>query len=273
MNKIKNSKAFRIGISILVALIIWLYVENIDPSIVTLDVRNVPVEFIGEDDVLAERGLMVSSDKDITIDLTLQGQRNVISDLGSGRGIKIQVDLSSITTTGQHRLDYDVIYPDSVNENNITLVDASAYRVTVDVVELYKKSIEVQGERSGSPADGYMAGEMTFSEDTITVSGEQLAVSNISHALVTVDLSGAESTITTAAEFQLIDYNGNVMDKENFRISTDTIEVTVPILMIKELDLVVDYVESNGSMLADTARSITPPRITVAGESSSISKL
>ena len=273
MNKIKNSKSFRIGISVLVALIIWLYVENIDPSIVTLDVRNVPVEFIGEDDVLAERGLMVSSDKDITIDLKLQGQRNVISDLGSGKGIRIQVDLSSITTTGQHRLDYDVIFPDSVNENNIEQVDASAFKVTVDVVELYKKSIEIQGERTGSPADGYMAGEMTFSEDTITVSGEQLAVSNISHALVTVDLTGAESTINTAVEFQLIDYNGNVMDKEKFRISTDTVEVTVPILMIKELDLVVDYVESNGSMLKDTARSITPPRITVAGDSNSISKL
>ena len=61
MNNIRNTKTFRVILSILVALIIWLYVENIDPSIIPLQVRDIPVEFIGEDDILEERGLMVSS--------------------------------------------------------------------------------------------------------------------------------------------------------------------------------------------------------------------
>ena len=68
MNNIRNTKTFRVILSILVALIIWLYVENIDPSIIPLQVRDIPVEFIGEDDILEERGLMVSSDKNVTVD-------------------------------------------------------------------------------------------------------------------------------------------------------------------------------------------------------------
>lgn len=273
MSNIKNTKTFRLILSIIVALVIWLYVENIDPSIVPLEVRNIPVEFVGEDDILTERGLMVSSDKNVTIDLTLRGQRNIITSLGSGRGIRIQVDLSGITTTGQHSLTYKVIYPDSVPENRIELASASAYRVTVDVVELYKKSISVRGERVGSPAEGFMVGEMRFSEDAILVSGEQLAVSNISHALVTVDLTGATETVNQAASVQLIDFNGEVVDPAPFRISTDTVNVSVPILMIKELPLVIDFVSSPGSMEADMPHSITPSSITVAGDSKSISKL
>ena len=233
MNNIRNTKTFRVILSILVALIIWLYVENIDPSIIPLQVRDIPVEFIGEDDILEERGLMVSSDKNVTVDLTLEGQRNMISSLGRGKGIRIQVDLSGITTTGQHSLEYNIIYPDSVSERNITVASASPYRVTVDVVELYKKSITVRGERTGEAADGYMAGEMTFSEDTILVSGEQLSVSNISHALVSVDLTGATETVNQAASIQLIDFNGDVVDSTDLRMSADSINVSVPILMIK----------------------------------------
>ena len=273
MNNIRNTKTFRVILSILVALIIWLYVENIDPSIIPLQVRDIPVEFIGEDDILEERGLMVSSDKNVTVDLTLEGQRNMISSLGRGKGIRIQVDLSGITTTGQHSLEYNIIYPDSVSERNITVASASPYRVTVDVVELYKKSITVRGERTGEAADGYMAGEMTFSEDTILVSGEQLSVSNISHALVSVDLTGATETVNQAASIQLIDFNGDVVDSTDLRMSTDSINVSVPILMIKELPLVIDFVSSPGSMEADMPHSITPRTITVAGDSKSISKL
>ena len=272
MNKLKNSKAFRIVISILVALVIWLYVEEIDPSITTTTIRRVPVEFTRES-VLTDRGLMVSGEEDLTIDLTLEGQRNVITDLGSGRDVRVQVDLSTITTVGQYSLTYQVVYPDSVNGSSIDVVDASAYRVSVNVVELYQKSITVRGERVGTPAEGYMAGEMTFGTDTILLSGEQLAVSNISHALVTVDVTGADETIRATTGYQLIDFNGEVVDPDSFRVSAETVEVTVPILMIKELPLVVDYISANGSREEDIAQSITPPTITVAGDSNSISRL
>lgn len=273
MNSIKNTKTFRVILSILVALVIWLYVENIDPSITTLTVRDIPVEFVGEDDILEERGLMVSSDKNVTVDLVLRGQRNMISALGNGKDIRIRVDLSGITATGQHSLDYEIIYPDSVPERYIEVDSANPYRVTVDVVELYKKSITVRGERTGEAADGFMAGEMTFSEDTILVSGEQLMVSNISHALVTVDLTGATETVNQAAAIQLIDFNGDVVDSADLRMSAEAINVSVPILMIKELPLVIDFVSSPGSMEADMPHSITPRSITVAGDSKSISKL
>jgi len=273
MDKIKNSKAFRIAISVLAALMLWLYVDNIDPSIVSLDVRNIPVEFIGEEDVLDERALMINSDKDLTIDLTLEGQRKVITDLGNGQDIRIEVDLSDIIATGQHRLSYKVIYPDSINENDVEIVSASAYRVTVDVVELYKKSVPVKGERIGSVAEGFMAGEMSFSEETILISGEQLAVSNISHAQLNVDLSGADADIDQEMAFELIDFNGEVVDSSDFRTSVDTVRVTVPVLMIKELPLVIDFVESDGSRESNVARSIVPSKITVAGDPMSLGRL
>ena len=265
MSNFKNSRTFLAILSVLCAILLWLYVENIDPTIKTLTVHSIPVEFVGED-ALMERGLMISEGGDADIDLTVSGQRGIIAALGNGKEIRIRADLSGITSTGPYSLTYEVIYPDSIHERDVEEVSASAYRITVNVVELYKKSISVRGERTGTPAEGYMAGEMAFDADTVEISGEQVAVSNISHAQVTVDLSGASSTIEESVSFQLIDFNGEVVDASDIRCNVDTVRVTVPILMVKELELDLDFLETPGSTADDIVYTISPSTVTVAGE-------
>ena len=271
MNKIKNSRAFRIFLSILVAVILWFYVNNMDPNPREMPVDDVPVVFIGED-LLMERGLMMADCSHDTVDLTLSGNTSVLAKLDP-RDLTVQVNLSSITTTGQHSLNYDVNFPDSVTKNMIEVKGANVQTITVDIVELYSKTIYIRGERLGTPAEGFMAGEMSFSEDTIVVSGEQLAVSNISYARVSVDLEGASENIVTVADFDLIDFNGDVVDKSLFRTNVENVQVTVPILRIKELPLEVKFIESPGSMVENIKCKIEPESVTVAGASKNISKL
>ena len=274
MREFWNKKTVRIIISILVALVIWFYVDSQDTEPRTVRVNNIPVEFTGED-VLMERGLLVTSDMNITIDLELSSSnRTVINNLDRGKDeIRLRVRLDSITSTGPNTLDWELILPDSVYRNSVTVDYASAYSITVDVVELYTKSVPIRGERSGTPAEGYVVGEMTFDQDAITVSGEQMAVANISHALVTVDITGATESFSTVAEFQLIDYNGDVIENSTFRTNVETVEVNVPILMIKELPLVIDITESPGSTLADADVTVEPSTITISGDSRSIGRL
>ncbi len=274
MREFWNKRTVRIIISILVALVIWVYVDSQDTEPRTVRVNNIPVEFTGED-VLMERGLLVTSDMNITIDLELSSSnRTVINNLDRGKDeIRLRVRLDSITSTGPNTLDWELILPDSVYRNSVTVDYASAYSITVDVVELYTKSVPIRGERSGTPAEGYVVGEMTFDQDAITVSGEQMAVANISHALVTVDITGATESFSTVAEFQLIDYNGDVIENSTFRTNVETVEVNVPILMIKELPLVIDITESPGSTLADADVTVEPSTITISGDSRSIGRL
>ena len=271
MNKIKNSKSFRIGLSILVAFIIWLYVDITDTTPREITVWNVPVELIGED-VLMERGLMVSSISQTKVNLYLQGSPTVIYKLDPDE-ITVQVDLNSITSAREYDLEYKINYPDSITSNMVTVTNASVYRITVEVVELYKKSITVEGKYTGSAADGYMVGEMTFSQDTILVSGEQSAVSNINYAKVSVNLDGASENVVQMVDFQLVDFNGQVVDKSQFYLDTDTIQVTVPILKIKELPLELELVESPGSMASMVDVDIEPKSITVAGSNKSLASM
>ena len=274
MSEFWNKKTFRIVLSILVALMIWLYADNQDNAPRTVRVSDVPVELVGED-VLMERGLLVTSATDTTVDLELSSSiRTMANNLERGKDdIRLRVNLNSISGVGTYPLEWDIIYPDSVNPTSISLDYASSYYVTVEVVELYSKSVPIRGERSGTPAEGYVVGEMTFDQDAITVTGEQLAVANISHALVTVDITGATESFSMVSEFQLIDYNGEVIENSTFRTNVETVEVNVPILMIKELPLEIDFTESPGSTLADVDVDIDPQVITVSGDSRSIGRL
>ena len=274
MSKFWDKKTFRIILSILVAFAIWLYADSTDDTPKVVRVNNVPVEFVAED-TLMERGLLVTSDMDISVELELSSNnRTVINNLERGKkDIRLQVDLSKITNTGPNTLEWNIIYPDSVNRSSVTLNYASTYYVNVTVAELSTQSVSIRGKFIGTPADGYVVGEMTFDEDAITISGEQLAVANISHALVTVDVSGATESFSTVAQFQLIDFNGNVIEDTTFRTNVESVEVNVPILMIKELPLEIDFIESPGSTRDNVDVAIDPPAITVSGDSRSIGRL
>ena len=66
---------------------------------VTLKVKNVPVEFSGEDTTLADRGLMLLSGYDTTVDLVIKGPRNELRKLDRSK-IRIVANTSNIKEAG-----------------------------------------------------------------------------------------------------------------------------------------------------------------------------
>ena len=95
-----SRKALRIIGSILVAIALWIYVDTVTSPEVTLKVKNVPVEFSGEDTTLADRGLMLLSGYDTTVDLVIKGPRNELRKLDRSK-IRIVANTSNIKEIGR----------------------------------------------------------------------------------------------------------------------------------------------------------------------------
>ena len=64
-----------------------------------------------------------------------------------------------------------------------------------------------------------------------------------------------------------MDSNGNPVSTEHLTTSVDTIEATLPILQIKDIPLSVELIEGAGATVSNTIVTITPDRITLAGDS------
>ena len=95
-NKLSKRKAVYMALSVLVAVIIWIFVDVSAGRIVTTEANAVPVEFTGETG-LTDRGLMrLEEGTDTTVSLELQGTRWDIAKLDKSQ-LRVQVDLSGVT--------------------------------------------------------------------------------------------------------------------------------------------------------------------------------
>ncbi len=267
----KTNKILYMALSLLLAILFWLYVDNAEGGKISETFYNVPVEFIGETDVLATRGLMLADAGETTITLRLSGPRLAISSLDRD-DIRIQVDLTGINAVSTYQLSYTVNYPDSINNSDISIESASRSTVTVQVIELSTKTVPVVAEIVGKVADGYMymSDRLVLEPSTLTVSGREEDIADVEQARIVLDLTDATSTVEREFTYQLLDSAGGQVPTDGIRVSDKRIEVTAPVFLVKDLDLTIKWKEAAGSMLENVDWEIVPNKITVAGEASSL---
>ena len=141
MEQTKGRRAFCIGLSILIALLVWFYAN--DDTEVEISVSDVPIELTNEDTALADKGLMLLSSEEETVDLTLRMPRSTYFKLDPDK-IRIVADLSSVTSTGKQSITYSVIYPrgprDELLSSSITQKEPAVRSTTIEIGELFRKN-------------------------------------------------------------------------------------------------------------------------------------
>ena len=267
----KANKVLYIALSLLIAILFWLYVDDELGSKITETYSRIPIEFIGAEDTLPSRGLMLAEGEDMTIDLKLSGPRLLITSLDKS-DIRVEVDLTNISAVGPYTLNYQIRFPDEVDSTKISREWASRSAVTVRVAELFTKGVPVEVTVTGEAMDGYiyMSERLTVDPATLTVSGKEEDVSQVASALVHLDLTDASSTISRSFDYELLDAEGNVLDIEGIQVSENQVQVEAPIYLVKTLDLTVKFRESPGSTLDDIKWKLERNTIEVAGEAASL---
>ena len=271
MEKTKKNKLMRIVISIVAALAFWVYMEIQEPVDVTTEVRDIPVEFTGEDTTLADRGLMLLSGYDTTVDLELQGSRSVLWKLNKDE-VRVVVNTASITSAGTQKLRYSVDFPDEIPDNSISVKNASVWNVTVKVGELYTKEVPIKVELRGSVPAGFFTEDVIVDPVKLTLRAPREELLNVSYAKVTLNIGDATSTLIKTLEYTLYDYNDIPVYNDEIRASTKLIQATLPIRTTKEVPLRVELIgaeQHSDSIHVD----ISPAMVTIVGEVDTIADI
>ena len=240
----------------------------------TYTFRNVPVEFTGLD-TLEGRGLMISDGAEQTITLNVRTSWSTALRLSS-EAISVTVDVSSIESAGTYTTGYRINYPTGVSGNSVSITGSTAQNVTYTVARRTERSVEVQGVFRGEVAEGYQREEFSFSPSTILIAGEESAVNQVDHALVTVTRDEPLSeTFSGEMPFQLIGLDGTVLDLEELNLETDvnTVQVTLPVVQLKEVELTVDLLPGGGATADNAVVTINPSTITVSGSETDLAGL
>jgi hypothetical protein len=144
----------------------------------------------------------------------------------------------------------------------------------VDVEDLEKKQLSINVETVGSPAKGYVVGSNSPSVNITSVSGPKSAVSKLSRAVATVDVSGASSDIRASSKVVLYDGNGDVVNNSTLTVGVTEILVDVDILETKEVPVYAAISGTPAEGYAATGKvSVNPETVLVAGSGTSFKNL
>jgi len=266
----KLHKILYIALSLLLAVAFWLFVDNEQENTIERPFNGIPVEFIGAEDALPSRNLMLSGGMDATLDVVVRGPRAIVSGM-KREDLRAQVNVSNINSVGTYPLSYTILTPDNIRPGEIT-TECSRSAVTVQVSTLYSRTLPVSVNVTGDVVDGciYMGERMLAEPSTLTISGRAEDVDQVETVRVTVDLTGANSTIQREFDYQLLDAEGNEVETSGLRLSERRVQVTAPVFITKELPLTVKIKEAPGSLEKDARCELADQTITVAGEAANL---
>lgn len=266
-----KKKIFSVLLSVVLAFVLWYYVITVISPNSKETFYNIPVVLTGET-ALEERGLMVTSVGNTTVDLTLSGNRSDLIQLNSSN-ITIKANLNTIYDPGENiRLDYTASYPGSFANNAFVEESKSPSYITVTVEKRTNKNIPVNVIYSGAVAEDYTAlkDELYLDNETIRISGPESVVSQITQAVIEVSLEDRTESVAESYRYTLCDKNGDPVDAALITVSVEEVELTVPVRMVKTIALKVNVVGGGGATEETTTIQIEPAEIKVYGTAAAL---
>ena len=264
-------KAFYIIVSILIAFLVWFYLNN--TASVELSANDIPVEFLNESS-LANKGLVLISGGDAAVDMVFIMPRSQAYRFDSDR-VRLIADLNAVNSTGTQTLSYSVAsYPTGVDPSQVTVKSPAVRSVSVRVGELFRRDdVEIRCKRVGNVADGYVAGSVRLQPQYLEIWGQQSDVMRVSYAQVTLNIENARSTVAEMLEYELYDENDELIENSSIHAASDTIQVTMPVISATDVPLVVNFIEEPGVRIDSYDYSLDVTSVTLSGDANEIAAL
>lgn len=260
-NRKQNRKAFQAVLAVLIAVVLWLYVVNVENPTGTARLRELPIQIQGEE-VLEENGLMVTDLSEDTLTVRLSGKKKTLMKV-SRKNVTVTVDVSAITGAGDWTLNCRVNYPSNVGSESVSVSDWDDMKVTVTVEPRTTKEVPVRGGFIGTTADGYQAGTVTTDPQVLELSGPEDTLSKITYALAQIEESELSETLLVDAPVILMTENDLPADVANVTCDPTAVSVTVPVRQVVQVPLTVDLIPGGGATADDVTCVIKPESVTL----------
>ncbi len=223
-------------ISLLFAIFMWFYIIQVQSPEIERTIKSVPVQFTKAQ--LEGKNLMLVNDKEVTVNVKVRGQRRYIMGINKS-DITVMADVSSIDTTGTHRVFPSVVMP----YGNIEIVEQNPSAINVTVDEIVSEEKEVRIVTSGNPRNGYAVGDIKAAPEKVTIKGAKSIISGIAYVAATVDVSGKNEDISTVEPLYLVGTSDTEINTPYVTINKESADVHCAILKKKTLEIDVKFAD------------------------------
>lgn len=273
-SKIKGLIFDHVGLkllSITLAFVLWFVVMNVEDSIITKSIYDIPVEMLNGDVILKNGGVYDVTEGE-TVNILVKGPRSVVEGLEASN-FKATADLSHLSVTNSTTIVVNT--NDTISSNNsrsLTITPLNEY-VTVTIEEESEKSIPVKVITTGNVKSGHALGNPAPTPNMITVKGPESVLSNIVEARAVVDVTNEDKDIEEVVRVGCIDGYGNAVQKDNVSLSAEKIKVTIPVYRTKTVPVIINTVGNPAEGFGVRNINYEPSTVIITGEGEDLSEI
>ena len=280
LRKLLYNKKIVTVFSIVIAFVIWLSVVMGQTPTIERTITGIPVVIDTAGTMAAQLGLQeVSGAGNTTVKIKVSGPAYVVSGLDA-EDIQVKAVLPEIRQSGTYNNvelaavkgggDYSVISitPATLNLKFDTVVtltydnndDDLAHNIDISAPGI---SAETNYER-GTPA----------TRDIVTITGPNEEISKIARVEARIsDKEVLKISKTYTTKIVLYSADGTELDKTPYSISNETVEVSVPILKSKMVDVVANFTNAPSGSADFLKYSLSVKRVTLKGPAETVDKI
>ena len=225
-------------LSAVFAVVLWTIIVNIYDPTTSYTFSNVSVQLINTES-LTDKNYSYEIVDGGKISVYVSGPKSVVTNIKAS-DIVATADLSKISAFA----DYVDIHVSVVQKgqtlNNVEAVPkTSAVRLSIENRDT--KTINVNTEVTGKPADGYALVKQTLNPTSIKVTGPSSIIDTIDHVGITFDVTGATDEVHGDADIHLYDEEENEIKDVSVDLSQSSVSYTAQVVRIKTVAVEAGY--------------------------------
>lgn len=265
MSSLREKKLFKhMGLKILslvIAIILWLVIMNIDDYTMTRTIRNIPVVQLNGDSI-TDLGKVYDVTSGNTVDIVVKGPRTVVDSLNVD-SFTATADLSELSLTNSAQITV------TANDSRINSQIEISYvnrTVNLTVEDKVMKEFPIKAVAEGILAEGYALGGCTVTPNIIQIDGPESIISRVTEVRATVKVDNQSKTTEAIVVPQCMNAYGELVTSKSIELETKEVRVTATIYPTKEVPVLIEQMGVPATDYMVTGINYNPQTITITGD-------
>ena len=267
--KLLNNLGLKL-VSIFLAVVIWFAVVMISNPKDSVTFSGITVNLVNTELLDSEEKLYEVQDNSDKVRVTVEAPRKVINQLRSS-DIIAEADVSRLTEVNTIAINCSLLN----NAVEISSITSNPDVVRLKVEDKASKWVNVKRNTVGEVAEGYMVYGSVSDQTRMEISGPESVISQIDHAGLEMDVTGATDNVSGNVEIRFYDSEGKlVSNTEDIIKNADNMHMEVTVYAMKEVPIEVLITGSPAEgYLATGAVECEPSTVMLAGTASALADI
>ena len=266
-------------LSLIIAILIWLLVRNVDDPIVVRTFYEIPVSIENASYLAENLEIPLLVDGKDTVKVRVKGARSVVSKLKK-EDIKAVADMTQIIAKDTTPIMVPVeVTGTGISDSDIT-VRPRNIQVDIEKQKSVEKTIAVSTGDT-QPDKDYDIGNLKANPEKVTISGPETIINKIDKVVALIDVTGRkESNIEIKSQLKIYDKNLDELSPKQLEylnikeISDNTIRIQAQFWKVKQnVKIKAEYSGEPKRGYEVDSINLVPDTISVAGTDEALKKL